>query len=132
MEQPIFTFQVIKNDTSIDIEPPKQPSVDDILPQLHALMEKVYEYSKSWTVKNIDPSDLFLRNEQEYTTLMQFRKMQKLNSDMLTKKLLDNLMISENALFEARNENKAPTTTLPTEDKEKKKPKKIRFNFNKF
>jgi tRNA splicing endonuclease len=121
--EPTWTLTVIKTKE----QQTPQINAEEIKESLHNIAEKVYEYSKAWTIKPIDPTDLFIRNEQEYTTIQQYRKIQRLNSEMLTKKLLDNLILNENGIFESRNQDKKPTTTIQEPPKENQKKKGL-FN----
>jgi hypothetical protein len=122
-EDPTWSFTVIKKKEQQIPQQTEIQNAEEIKESLHNISEKVYEYSKAWITKPIDPTDLFIRNEQEYSTIQQYRKIQKLNSEILTKRLLDNLLLNETGIFESRNNEKKPTTTIQEPPKENQKKK---------
>lgn len=106
----------LSNDAFENIEPPKfDYSIVDYNNNLQTILMKIVELSKTWTTKNIQEVDLIVRTEAEYTTLMQFRKLSKLNNDILSKKIIDELITHESGLFETRNAQKQPTISTTIE-----------------
>lgn len=141
--EPNFTFKIINK----DIPPPPQCIIkkddnkdfmteQDLLNQLHMLLDKIYEYSKTWDVdwNKFDTSELIIKNMHEYQAITHFRKLQKLHAEQLTKDVIDTLIVGftggitacdEDTLFINRNKGKEPNKEMKSDVMKHKQKRKF-------
>lgn len=74
--------------------------------ELHKMLDNVIELAKEWNFKDLDYTNLIIKDKNEYTTLQQFRKLKKIQDEYLSKNICDLLIVKENQIFNTRNEGK--------------------------
>lgn len=103
------------NKTLDEIEPPKinvevKKSEEDVKNGIIELYNKVVDFSKLWTIKNINIENLIVHSEAEYACLNEYRNCAKLNDQTLCKSVCDDIITRQQSIFSDRNRSKAPTT----------------------
>jgi len=111
-EVPTYTFKILDKvhevtnfKINVDDSEETQKKIDDRCKKLLTDLD-------SWDIKNICIEDLIIRNEGEFKVIQQFRKLKDLSNEILTKRILDDILINESSIFDKRNKNKDPTDKI--------------------
>lgn len=57
----------------------------------YGVLDDIVLYSKTWSIKNIKPTDLIISDEHEYHIVNEYRTLKKLSEDVLTKEVVQSL-----------------------------------------
>lgn len=116
-----------------EIEPPKMEIMEvnktpeitkeefqEYATNLHKLLDNIVDLaSKTWGYKELDYGSLIVRDKNEYVTLLQYRRLKKIQDEYLSKNVCDLLITKENQIFESRNEGKEKHHTHRVEKEER-------------
>lgn len=98
-------------------EPPTQPAPTQPQPQVNEYLSQLYydvvDLSKNWQIPDIKQEDLLLKTKNEYLTIMKYRELMNANNEIITKKVLDSMIVKEKETFETRNINLDNTPKIP-------------------
>lgn len=67
----------------------------------HIIYDKIISDSIGWGV-NICPTDLIIKNDNEYDIIQKFRHIQKINIDNTTKSMINSILTCENMYYESK------------------------------
>jgi len=81
----------------------------------HKIYDDVIELSTNWQIPDIKQEDLLIKNKNEYLTIMKYRDLVNANHEIITKKVLDSMIVQETKNFIDRNINLDNTPKISTE-----------------